>query len=138
MQTFLAVLVLAVTVRAGARPGLRNSALLGCAIAALLYTHYLPGIAIGAVAIAAVARSSWRTAAGAALFALAAYLPWLPVLLKGLGQASSKDVYRLAASVPEELALRLGYWFMAFSFGEAQGWRTLGCAAVLSPLLLLL
>jgi len=136
LQTLLAVLVLAVTVRVSERPTIRRSAALGITIAALLYTHYLPGIAIGAVAIVVVARSSWRTATGAALFALVAYLPWLPVLVDGLGQASSKDVYRLATSVPAELTLRLGYWFVAFSFGEAQAWITLGCAVVISPLLL--
>jgi hypothetical protein len=109
---------------------------LGCAIAALLYTHYLPGIAVGAVAIAIVALRGWRTAAVAALLTLAAYSPWLPILVDGLGQASSKDVYRLATSVPAEITLRLGYWFTAFSFGEAQGWVTLGLAVVISPWLL--
>lgn len=138
LQVLLTVLVLAAAVRAGERPAIRQSVVLGCAIAALLYTHYLPGMAIGAVAIVVVARSNWRTAAGAALLALVAYLPWLPVLVDGLGQASSKDVYRLATSIPGELTLRLGYWFLAFSFGEAQVWITLGCAVVISPWLLLM
>ncbi len=136
LQTLLAVLVLVAAVRAHESANIRKALALGCAIAALLYTHYLPGIAVGAVAIAVVARSSWRTAAGAAALVLAAYLPWLPILVDGLRQASSKDVYRLATNIPAELTLRLGYWFVAFSFGEAQVWITLGCAVVLSPLLL--
>ena len=137
LQTLLAVLAIAAASQACERPTIRRSVLLGCAIASLLYTHYLPGMAIGAVAIAAVARSNWRAAASAALIALVAYAPWLPVLVDGLEQASSKDVYRLAAwSAPAELTLRLGYWFIAFSFGEAQTWITLGCAVVISPLLL--
>ncbi|MDA1235846.1 MAG: hypothetical protein O3A53_13730, partial [Acidobacteria bacterium] len=136
LQTLLAVLVLALAVRASERSTIRRSAVLGLTIAALLYTHYLPGIAIGVVAIVAVARNSWRTAIGVALFALVAYLPWLPILVDGLGQAVSRDVYRLAPGVPAELALRLGYWFVAFSFGEAQAWITLGCAVAISPLLL--
>lgn len=136
LQVLLTVLALAAAVRASQRPTIRRSAVLGCAIAALLYTHYLPGMAIGAAAVVLVARSNWRAACGAALVAVAAYLPWLPVLADGLGQASSRDVYRLATNVGAELALRLGYWFIAFSFGEAQGWITLGCAAVISPWLL--
>jgi hypothetical protein len=67
---------------------------------------------------------------------LVAYSPWLPVLVDGLEQASSKDVYRLGTGVQAELALRLGYWFVAFSFGEAQVWITLGGAVVISPFLL--
>ena len=146
LQTLLTVLVFlshpspamrtTAAVRAAEWPSLRQSAVLGGAIAALLYTHYLPGIAVGAVAVAVAALRSWRTAVGAALLAAVAYLPWLPVLVDGLGQASSKDVYRLATSAMGELALRLGYWFVAFSFGEAHGWITLGCAVVLSPFLL--
>lgn len=136
LQTLLAVLAITAASRACERTTIRRSVLLGCAIALLLYTHYLPGIAIGAVAIAVVARRHWRAAAGAALVAVAVYSPWLPVLIEGLGRASSKDVYRLAWSVPAELALRLSYWFVTFSFGEAQTWITLACAAVVAPWLL--
>lgn len=136
LQTLLTVLVFAAAVRACERPGVWRSVLLGGSIAALLYTHYLPGIAAGAVAVTVVALRNWRTAVGAALLAAVAYLPWLPVLVDGLGQAASKDVYRLATSALGELALRLGYWFVAFSFGEAHAWITLGCAAVISPSLL--
>lgn len=135
LQTLLAVLAIAAASYACDRPSFKRSVLLGCAIASLLYTHYLPGVAIGTIAVAIVARSHWRAAAGAALIAVLVYTPWLPVLVDSLGQASSKDVHRLASSVPAELLLRLGYWFVAFAFGEAQTWITLACAVVLSPFL---
>ncbi len=137
LQILLAVLAMTAALQACEKPTISRSVLLGWAIAALLYTHYLPGAAIGAVALLVVARAHWRAAAITAVVALVIYSPWLPVFIDGLGQASSKDVYRLASSVHSELALRLGYWFSAFSFGEAQTWITLTSAALISPFLLL-
>jgi hypothetical protein len=138
LQTMLTVLALAATARVCERPTIRRTVLLGLSISALLYTHYLPGVAIGAVAIAMAARRSWRAATGAAALAAAAYSPWLPVLFDGLRQASSKQVHWLASGPWGEMALRLGYWFTAFSFGEAQDWITISCALAISPWLLFL
>lgn len=136
LQTLFAVVALAAMARVCAAPTWRRATLLAIAIDALLYTHYLPGLAVGAVSIGALARKNVRLAVGSALLALLLYAPWLPVLLDGLQKAAVRDAYRLAPSVFTEAALRIGYWFTAFSFGEAHHWITLALAVLLAPLLI--
>lgn len=136
LQTLLAVFALAAMAGACRRPSAKTAATLSVALAALLYTHYLPGLAVGAVALGALAKKNVRLALLAAAATVLLYLPWAPVLLDGLTQAASKDVYRLAPSIVGELVLRVGYWFMAFAFGEAHGWVTISIAVLLGPWLL--
>lgn len=133
LQTLLAVLALAAMARACSRASAKTAVLLSLALAALLYTHYLPGLAVGAVALGALAKKDVRLALVAAASTTVLYLPWIPVLFDGLTQAAAKDVYRLAPSVVGELVLRVGYWFMAFAFGEAHGWITISIAVLLVP-----
>jgi hypothetical protein len=136
LQTLIAVLALAAMAHVCSQPSLKKAGILSVALAALLYTHYLPGLAIGAVAWGALAKKNVRLSLASAALTALLYLPWLPVLFEGLTQAAAKDVYRLAPSAVGELVLRLGYWFTAFSFGEAHGWITLTVSVLLGPWLL--
>lgn len=136
LQTLFTIVALAAMAHACSQPSLKRASLLSVALTALLYTHYLPGLAIGAVALGALAKKSVRLAFASTVLTALIYLPWIPVLFDGLTQAASKDVYRLAPGVVGELVLRVGYWFTAFSFGEAHAWITLALAVLLGPWLL--
>jgi hypothetical protein len=108
------------------RRRLRQLACAG-AIAALLYTHYLPGASVAA-AIAAIA--VWRAirrrdtgfVSGLAVvsaLALALYTPWLLVLRSALTSWGSHDeFYSLTSSRAGDQILKIAYWFGSFTFGE--------------------
>src|ERR1035438_8972186 len=61
-------------------PGRRASWQYGAALALVLYTHYIPGIALGATgALLLAKRRRWRDLFLSSGLALAAYLPWLAI-----------------------------------------------------------
>jgi len=108
------------------RRRLRQLACAG-AIAALLYTHYMPGVAVaGAIAAVAVWRALRRRDTGfvrglavVSALALALYAPWLLVLRNALASWGSHDeVYSLAGSRAGDQILKIAYWIGSFAFGE--------------------
>jgi len=128
-------------------PNRKRAAGFGLAAAVTLYVHYLPGLAVLAGGVTTLLVAAWRDkqrqAAVAALVStavcVAAYLPWLGVLSEGIGQAAAKQVHWVASSFLAEAAVRLGYWFISFGFGEALSVPALGAAVAMSfPLVWLL
>ena len=102
---------------------------LACAagIAALLYTHYMPGMAVaGAIAAIAVWRALRQRDAGfvrglaaVSAIALVLYTPWLLVLRNALASWGSHDeFYSLASTRAGDQILKVVYWFGSFAFGE--------------------
>ncbi len=95
------------------------------ALVALLYTHYLPGIAVWAGANLLLVmrlrrgRSLWKTWLLPNLLVAVLYLPWLMVLSGALGQWRHGQGYYLTGNVWAEQVLKLAYWFYSFTFGEA-------------------
>jgi hypothetical protein len=92
-------------------------------LAALLYTHYVPGIAawIGANALlwshARHRPDRWVIGNGIVLLA---YLPWLATLVSVLAAWRSKPGFLLVAGNGLlETGVKLAYWVFSFFYGEA-------------------
>ena len=132
LQALLAVAVFYLARSAVERPTWTRLAGVSAGLAALLYTHYLPGLAVGFAVFVLLMRV--KPAAAVATIAGTGFLysPWAAVLLEGLSRAASKEAYQLAPNAAAELALRTAYWGLSFTFGEAQTWLSICCAAGLS------
>ena len=91
------------------------------ALTALLYTHYVPGIAAWAgsiVVLFRVDRSRRLLAANAAV--LIFYVPWLLTLASVLTAWQAKPGLLLIANNRAlEWVVKLAYWVFSFSYGEA-------------------
>ena len=106
----------------------RRAAQFGVAMAALLYVHYLPGLAVGgAVGLFIIFRSIRRrdrelivAGLGAGAICLALFAPWLPTLLGGIGRAADAEIYALTSNAFSETMLRVGYTAVSWLGGEAQ------------------
>ena len=105
--------------------GWKNLAAFVVALTVLLYTHYLPGIAVwaGANLLLVTRLRGWRSIWKMWLLpnALVAvlYLPWLVTLSRALGQWQQSRVYSLTGNLWIEEVLKLCYWLYSFTFGEA-------------------
>ncbi len=126
MQVFLASMAIWYLLRFAEDATRRKTlAAFVAALAALLYTHYLPGIAVWAGANLLLAmrlrrgRSLWKTWLLPNLLVVVLYVPWLVVLSGALGQWRQGRGYYLTGNVWAEQVLKLAYWFYSFTFGEA-------------------
>jgi hypothetical protein len=125
LQTLLSLLVFAAAGECRAAPSrVKPWALLAAALAALLYTHYVPGLALLAAAVVyllpAKRPAALTLSVGAAL---ALYLPWLASLASAVSRWGGKTTYALSGSAGLEHFLKLGYWFVSFNAGETfWGW----------------
>ena len=108
----------------------------------LLYTHYLPGIALIA-AVAAVL--GWRLAIerrpvllipllAPPLAIAAAYAPWLPHLWIAAARLATPTSYALTPSPLLDRVVGLAYAFIAFSFGETLPTWSVAALIVVAPL----
>jgi hypothetical protein len=132
LQTLLAALALFFAMRLIERPSWRRSVAAGVALAAVLYTHYLPGLAVAAALAvgAAVARRIGPAAVALATAGLV-YTPWAAVLFEGIGRAANKSVYAIAGAWLAELPVRAAYTALGLFAGEAHTVATFCFAAVL-------
>ncbi len=125
LQALLSLLVFAAAAECRAAPSrVKRWALLAAALAALLYTHYIPGLALLAAAVIylwpAKRPIALAVTAGAAL---ALYAPWLAGLASAMSRWGEKTTYTLSGSAGFEHLLKLGYWFVSFHAGETfWGW----------------
>ena len=114
------------------------------AATALLYTHYLPGVAVVAGVSTAMA---WRAAARrrlAALWPLAlsllciglAFAPWLPHFSSSVELVAGRSAYHLVGPLVDT-ALALAFAFVSFSIGESIPAWALVAFLLLSPALVL-
>ncbi len=84
----------------------------------LLYTHYLPGLAVVASTTALVLwRRQWRGLGLLGWIALG-YLPWIVTLVHTAGLVAATSPYRVAGNWAVENVFKLGYAFVALQFGE--------------------
>jgi hypothetical protein len=126
MQTFFASVaiwyLLGLTENAA---GWKNLAAFVAALVILLYTHYLPGIAVwvGASLLLAIRlrgrRSIWRTWLLPNVLVAVLYIPWLVALIGALGRWRQGQVYSLTGNLWAEQVIKLCYWFYSFTFGES-------------------
>ncbi len=95
------------------------------ALAALLYTHYVPGIAAWAGVESAVdsmcpARERPSRLVAGNLIVLLAYLPWLVTLTSLLATWRAKPgLLLLTGNTVLESGIKLAYWIFSFFYGEA-------------------
>jgi hypothetical protein len=103
---------------------------------ALLYTHYLPGLAVVAgTAALGLWRRQWQHAAGVAAIALA-YLPWLGTLIQTSSAVMRARPYWVSSNAAVENGVKLAYSFAAFHFGESiPAWAMLPALLVLPGIL---
>jgi hypothetical protein len=126
MQVFFAAVAIWYLLRlAEDAAGWKNLAAFVAALGALLYTHYLPGIAVwaGANLLLVVrlrrGRPIWKSWLLPNTLVAVLYLPWLVTLSGALGQWRRSAVYSLTGNLSAEQVLKLGYWFYSFTFGES-------------------
>jgi len=95
-------------------------------LAALLYTHYLAGIAILAgvnllvlLQRARLGRSVWKRWLMANAVVVALYLPWMIRLAAALQNWEQWQVHSLTGGSWAEYPLKIAYVFYSFTFGES-------------------
>lgn len=115
--------------------------------ALLLYTHYVPGLAIPAAVCGIAAYRTLRARRadliGPILIShvvmVIAYLPWLPSMSRALLHWSGKrGVYLATGNLILEQALKLSQWTITFCFGETFPEWGLWLAMLLVPVLVVL
>jgi len=105
--------------------GWKNLAAFVAALTVLLYTHYLPGIAVWAGANLLLAmqlrrrRATWKMWLLPNVLVAVLYLPWLITLLRAVGQWRLSQVYSLTGNLWAEQVVKLCYCFYSFTFGES-------------------
>jgi hypothetical protein len=95
--------------------------LLGYAVSsvALLYTHYLSGLAVAAgVCTAFLLKKRFILAAAQVVLIGVLYAVWLPTLGSSLGNWIGTPQPYEGGNLISDQIVRLGYLFMSFSFGE--------------------
>ncbi len=128
LQLLVSALTIHFAVRFLDEPSSRRRLLIySCAAGALLYTHYLPGLAIaGATALTLALRWVRRRRHDLLAPLLLShtlvgllYLPWAATLAESVSRVSRAEPYRLVENFMLETAVKLAYWFTSFTFGEA-------------------
>jgi hypothetical protein len=107
--------------------------------AALLYTHYLSGLAVAAgVCVIFLFKRRFILAATQVALLTILYAPWVPVLASKLGQIGSS--YQLESyeggSIISDQIVRFAYLFVSFTFGETHSTVSLLLSVVLAPILI--
>lgn len=126
MQLFLATVAIWYLLRlTDDNAGWKNRTAFVAALGMLLYTHYLPGIAIWAGANLMLVlslrrgRSVWKTILFCNALLAILYLPWLVTLTGALSRWRHSQVYFLTGNIWIEEGLKLCYWLYSFTFGES-------------------
>jgi len=85
----------------------------------LLYTHYLPGLAVVlATAALGLWRRQWTHAIALGAMALA-YAPWLGTLIATSTVVARAEHYEISSNGAVATLINLAYAFVAFNFGES-------------------
>jgi hypothetical protein len=107
--------------------------------AALLYTHYLAGLAVsGAVCVTFLFQKRFKLAATQVALLTILYAPWVPVLASKLGQIGSSYQFESyeGGSIISDQIVRLAYLFVSFSFGETHSTVSILLSVVLAPIVI--
>ena len=107
----------------------------------LLYTHYVPGLALlCGLGVVSAWKAIWNRDAGwiAAVSTAAAvtgilYVPWLPHLWGALERLAHAGAGAGAGARVFDAVAGLGYWFFSFAFGETPPLWVLAGAVLLTP-----
>ena len=140
MQLLLGVAAAAYILRFAERRSRGNFAIVWAVLAVAIYTHYVPGVALIAAANVVLARGGrWRDAAALDGLTALVLLPWMAWLVPQLKAWGAHHVgYALTGGMATELVLKLAYWAMSFTMGEAIPDAALLLGALLVPIVLVL
>jgi hypothetical protein len=121
LQTLLVVIGAALLLRLVGKPTWRNGAVFMVAALATLYTHYVPGIALLAAANLLLAhRRLWGPLLAVNVVVASGYTPWIWRLAASLSLWGSLGATYSATGNPLlEIPLKLAYWAISFTMGEA-------------------
>ena len=142
LQMFLSCLLLWLAVRWIREPMRKRLLASYTAVATLLlYTHYLPGLAIvGAVNLFLLARclrhQKWHVLvplAASNLLLAALYAPWLPYLRVAITRVFTTESHSLVENAAAETALRLAFSFVSFTYGESISVLGLAAGLLIGP-----
>jgi hypothetical protein len=107
--------------------------------AALLYTHYLSGLAVsGAVCVTFLFQKRFKLAAAQVALLAILYTPWLPTLgsvLRRWNWIGIPYPYE-GGNVISDQIVRLAYLFVSFSFGETLSTVSLLLSVALTPIVI--
>jgi hypothetical protein len=107
--------------------------------AALLYTHYLSGLAVAAgVCLTFLIKKRFKLAAVQVAVLAALYAPWVPTLgsvLRRWNWIGAPPPYE-GGNVISDQIVRLAYWFVSFSFGQTLSTVTLLLSVALTPIVI--
>ena len=109
----------------------------GAALALVFYTHYVPGIALGATgAVLLAKRRRWRDLFLSSGLTLVAYLPWLAILGVALWKWTQQTgVYAMARNSALEMAVKVAFGWISFSLGESiPDWALVGGVLLSAPI----
>jgi len=137
LQCLLAIVAMAMLMRAADAATWRNGTLLALALLAGMYSHYVAGIALVVVAnLTLLARRRWAQTLAMDCALAIGYLPWAWRLLASLNSwgAGAGRGYALTGSRLLEIPVKFAYWCMSFVLGEAVPDAVLVGGALLLPL----
>jgi hypothetical protein len=136
MQMLVATLAAYALWRLIQLPGRRASWQYGAALALVLYTHYIPGIALGAAgAVLLAMRRRWRDLLLSSGLTLVAYLPWLAILVVALWKWTQQTgVHTVAHNSALEIVVKVAFGCISFSLGESiPDWALISGALLSAP-----
>ena len=105
---------------------------------ALLYTHYLSGLAVAAgVCVTFLLKKRFTLAAAQVALLAVLYAPWVPTLGSSLGRWIWTASYPYeGGNVISDQIVRLAYLFVSFSFGETLSTVSLLLSVALTPVVI--
>ncbi len=135
MQALVTVVAVAYLLRYFDAPKFRNALLVGAAVVGAIYTHYVSGLALLTVAnVALLAKRRWRDLAFMDGTIAIGLVPLAWCLAGSLAAWSRHDTSYAVAGGFTETLLKLGYWSMSFTMGEAAPDAGVVAGVLLAPL----
>ena len=105
---------------------------------ALLYTHYLSGLAVsGAVCVTFLFQKRFKLAAAQVVLLAVLYSPWVPILVSVLRRWNWIGIpppYEGGSIISDQI-VRLAYLFVSFSFGETFSTVSFLLSVALTPVI---
>jgi len=121
LQVLLVVIAAAYLLRLVDKPDWRNGGILALSVLATLYSHYAPGLALlGAAHVLLGLRRRWLPLLALDAAVAIGYAPWIWRLAASLGSwGNHAPGYSLTGRPWLEFPVKLAYWAVSFTMGEA-------------------
>jgi len=101
---------------------------------ALIYTHYLSGLAVvTGVCVAFMLKKRFTLAAAQITLLVVLFAPWVPIFGSSLGYWVDSSQSYEGGNIISDQIVRLAYLFVSFSFGETVSTMSLMLSVALTP-----